>query len=82
MNRVFILKNKGQSVLKLYNVVSENPALKITNPNEVKVGDQAKIICEIDTKLLNYGKNELSATLVSNALRNLIELNLKIEVSP
>ena len=82
MSRVFILKNKGQSVLKLYNVVSENPALKITNPNEVKAGDQAKIICEIDTKLLSYGKNELSATLVSNALRNLIELNLKMEVTP
>lgn len=82
LTRVFIIENTGQSTLKLYNVVTENPALKISFPKEIQAGEKSKIICKLNTSLLEDGKQTLSATIVSNALINLTELKLSLEVIP
>jgi hypothetical protein len=82
LTRVFIIENTGKSTLKLYNVVTENPALKVSFPKEIQAGEKSKIICKLNTSLLEYGKQTLSATIVSNALRNLTELKLSLEVIP
>lgn len=82
ISRVFIIKNTGGSSLKLYNLISENPAVKFSYPKELEAGKEGRIVCRVNTALLGGGKQKLTGTLVSNALKNLIELKVTLELIP